>query len=74
MRKKRFLIGAFIILLAIAFLGYIGFKGSATYYYTISELMEQGGPVQSDNVRIAGQVISDSVEKELGSFTLRFTI
>lgn len=74
MGKKKFLIGGVIILLAISYLGYIGFKGSATYYYTISELMEQSGSIQGNNVRITGQVASDSVERELGGLKLRFTI
>lgn len=74
MGKKKFLIGGVIVFLAIGYLGYIGFKGSATYYYTVSELVEQKGSLQDNNVRIAGQVATDSVEKEQGSFTLRFTI
>ena len=74
MGKKKFLIGGVIILLAITYLGYMGFQSSATYYYTVGELIERGGSLQGDNVRITGQVAPGSVEQELSSFTLRFTI
>ena len=74
MGKKKFLIGGVIILLAIAYLGYIGFKSSATYYYTVSELIEQGSSIQSNNVRITGQVAPGSVQQEAAGRIMRFTI
>ncbi|MFC2059771.1 cytochrome c maturation protein CcmE [Chloroflexota bacterium] len=74
MRRKKFLIGGIILFLAIAYLSYISFQNSATYYYTVSELVEQIGTIQSKNVRIAGQVATGSVEKEPGSFALSFNI
>ena len=73
-RKKRFLIGGIIIFLAIGYLSYMGFTGSATYYYTVSELMEQGSSVYGENVRINGEVAPGSVKQEAGSSVLRFTI
>ncbi len=74
LRKKRFLIGGIIIFLAIGYLGYIGFQGSATYYYTVSELMEQGSSIYGENVRVNGQVTPGSVEQEAQGRILRFTL
>ena len=74
LKKKRFLIGGIIIFLAIGYLGFMGFRGSATYYYTVSELMEQGGSIYGENVRVTGQVAPGSVEQDSGSLVLRFTI
>ncbi len=74
LRKKRFLIGGIIVFLAIGYLGYMGFQGSATYYYTVSELTEQGSSIYGENVRVNGQVAPGSVEQELGSLILRFTL
>ncbi len=74
LKKKKFLIGGIIILLAIGYLGFMGFRGSATYYYTVSELLEQGGSTYGENVRVTGQVAPGSVEQESGSLVTRFTI
>ena len=74
LKRRRFLIGGLIVFLAIAYLGYMGFQGSATYYYTVSELVHQGNSVHGENVNVTGQVAAGSVEKESGSLVLRFTI
>ena len=72
--KKKFLISGLIVILAIGYLAYSGFQSSATYYYTVSEVTGQGGSLQGESLRINGQVAADSVERELGGLTLRFTI
>lgn len=72
--KRRFLIGGIIVFLAIAYLGYISFKGSATYYYMVGELIEQGSSIYGENVRVNGQVAPGSVEQEAQGTILRFTI
>lgn len=74
LKKKRFLIGGIIIVLAIGYLGFMGFTASATFNYTVSEIMEQGSSVYGENVRIYGEVAPGSVKQESGSFILKFTI
>ena len=74
MRRRRFLIGGFIVFLAVGYLGYIGFQGAATYYYTVGELLEQGSSIYGENVRVNGQVAPGSVEQEAAGRILRFTI
>ncbi len=74
LRKKRFLIGGIIVFLAIGYLGYMGFTSSATYYFTVAELIEQGNSIHGENVRVNGQVIPGSVEQEALGRTLKFTI
>ena len=74
LKKKRFLFGGIIVFIAIGYLGFMGFQSSATYYYTVSELIEQGSSVYGQNVRVNGLVSPGSVEQELGSLTLRFTV
>ena len=73
-KKKKFLIGGLIVVLAIAYLGYTGFEGSATYYFTVSELAAQEGSVNGENVRVNGQVAAGSVEQDTKEQILRFTI
>jgi cytochrome c-type biogenesis protein CcmE len=74
LKKKRFLIGGIIVFLALGYLGYTGFEGSATYYYTVGELMEQGNSIYGENVRVNGLVAPGSIEQESSSFKMRFTI
>ena len=74
LRKKRFLFGGIIVFLAIGYLVFMGFQGSMTYYYTVSELMEQGSSIYDENVRVKGQIAPDSVEQEVTGRILRFAI
>ncbi len=74
LKKKRFIIGGIIVFLAIGYLGYTSFMGAATYYYTVTELIDQGSSVYDENVRVNGQVAPGSVEQEAQGTILRFTI
>ena len=74
LKGRKFLIGELILFLAIAYLAYTGFQASATYYYTVSEFVQQGSSGHGENVRLNGQVASGSVEKESGGLILSFTI
>ena len=60
--------------MAIAYLGFMGFQSSATYYYTVSELMEHGSSIYGENVRVDGQIAPGSVQQEAAGRTLRFII
>ncbi|MBI2288524.1 MAG: cytochrome c maturation protein CcmE [Chloroflexi bacterium] len=74
LKKKRFLIGGAIIFLAIGYLGYMGFQSSATYYYTVSELMGLENQAYDENLRVMGQVVPGSIERGALGKTLKFTI
>ena len=74
LRKKRFLVGGIVVFLAIGYLVFMGFQDSTTYYYTVSELMEQGSSICDENVRVKGQVAPGSVEQEAAGRILRFAI
>ena len=74
LKQKRFLIGGIIVVLAIGYLGYTGFQGSATYYYTVGELMGQGSSAYDENVRVSGQVTPGSLEQESAGGVMRFII
>ena len=74
LKKKKILIGGIIVILSIGYLGYASFMGATTYYYTASELMEQGSSIYGENVRVNGEVIPGTVEQEAQGRILRFTI
>ena len=72
--KRKFLIGGVIIFLALGYLGYMGFQSSASYYYTVSELMQQGNSAYGENLRVNGQVVPGSISEESGGRVLKFDI
>ncbi len=74
LKKKRFIIGGIIVVLALSYLGYTSFQGAATYYYTVDELVTQGSSIYGENVRVSGQVTPGSLEQETTGLILRFTI
>ena len=74
LKRKKFLVGGIIVVLSIVFLGYMGFTGAATYYYEVSELLEQGNLVYDENVRVNGQIVSGSLEQESVGSMLTFTL
>ena len=73
-KKKKFIIGGIIILLALGSLGYTSFVHGTTYYYTVSEAVKQGSSIYGENVRVEGQVVSGSVERGSAGRLLKFTI
>ena len=74
LKKRKFLIGGFIVAIAIAYLTFMGFSSSATYYYEVDELLAQGSSVYGETVRVNGQVAPGSLEQDGTGRTLRFTI
>ena len=74
LKKKRFLLAGIVVFTAVGYLGFVGFQSSATYYYTVSELMKQGSSIYGQNVRVNGWVSPGSVEQEPSSLILRFTL
>ena len=73
LKGRKFLFSGVVLLLAIGYLGYVGFQGSVTYYYTVGELLQQRNSLQDENIRVNGQVVPGSIEKEPDGW-LKFTI
>ncbi len=73
-KRKKFLIGGIILFLAIGYLAYTGFAGSATYYYTVSELIALESSSNDQTVRVNGQVAPGSVQYESQGRVLKFNV
>ena len=56
---------------ALVFLGYIGFMGSVTYYYEVSELLEKADTLSNQTIRVSGNV-ADDVDRQ--GLEMSFTI
>lgn len=74
LKRKRVIFAGAIVLLAMGFLIYMGLSQFATYYYTVSEFLAEGESISDKQVRVAGQIVPDSVNKDTKNFTLNFTI
>jgi len=73
LKKRRFLIGGIIVVLAIGYLAYTGFGNSGTYYYKVSELAGLENAIFENNIKVNGQV-APSLERESDGLTLKFDI
>ncbi|MBI2869783.1 MAG: cytochrome c maturation protein CcmE [Chloroflexi bacterium] len=71
-RKWKFFIGGLVVVAALGYLGYQGFIASAAYQYELGEYLAQPGIDASQNVQVAGQVATGSIEQK--SFDLKFTM
>ena len=74
MRKRKFLIGGIIIILAIGYLAYTGFQASAAYYLTVSETIAKGSSLLGENLRVNGKVAADSITSDINTLSLKFAL
>ena len=73
LRRRKFLIGGFLVFLAIGFLAYTGFDAAVTSY-KIGDLLAQGNSIYSEDVRVKGRVTDGSLERESAGRIIRFSI
>jgi cytochrome c-type biogenesis protein CcmE len=74
LKKKKFFIGALIVVAAIAALSVRAFAGSATYYYEVAELVSKGDAIRGDTVKVRGVVGEGSVVRQTAGARLDFTL
>ena len=74
LKKRKFLIGGIVIIIAIGFLAVTGFLDSNRYYYTVSEATAFGSEIQGRDIKVNGTVEADSVKSDVGSLTLTFIV
>ncbi len=73
-RRKRFLIGSIILILAMGYVMYAAFGNTLTYYSTIGELLAEGSTTYGKTVRVNGNVVPGSIDQDTSNFLLRFSI
>lgn len=69
MKHKKFVVGGFILCIAVGGLVFAALGGSIDYYNTIGELKERGE--FGETVKVRGVVMEDSLEfnSEIGEYT-----
>ena len=72
--KKRYLIGGVILIIVVAYLIYLSFGSSVSYYVTVSEFFARGTELHDTNVRVAGKIADGPVDWNAQDLEFRFTI
>ncbi len=72
-KRKKFIIGGAIVVLAALVLGYVGFMGVDTYYYNVSEFIGKEPALSGQTVRISG-IIDPAVPPTKDGFSYHFTL
>jgi cytochrome c-type biogenesis protein CcmE len=62
--KKRYWIGGGVIVIAVAYLLYLSFGSSVSYYLTVSEFYDRSSELVDTNIRLAGIVADAPIEWE----------
>ncbi len=72
--RNRLLILGAVVVLAVAYMVYAAFPGSALYFVTVSEFM--GGSEYQDGrlLRVSGKLVPDSFQREDGGALAHFSL
>lgn len=63
-RYLRFGIATAVIVLSLGYLAYTGVEESKSYYVTITELRKMGDDAYSKRLRVAGNVVPGSIQRQ----------
>lgn len=61
--RLKFLLGGIIIIIALAWLGFMGFKESKAYYITVEEFHSMKGDLDGKTLKLAGDVITGTIDR-----------
>jgi cytochrome c-type biogenesis protein CcmE len=74
LRRRRFIIGALIILTAVAYIIYSGMQQAIVYFVTPSELKAKDSNSANKFLRMGGMVVTGSMHKDLKNLAYRFDL
>ena len=72
-KRKKFIIGGIIVVLAALVLGYVGFMGVGTYYYNVSEFIAKESTLSTQTIRVSG-IVDATVPPTKVGLTYHFTL
>jgi len=74
LKNRKFLFAGAVVVIALAFLAYMGASQFATYYVTVGEYAEQADTLAGERIRVSGQILDDTVDWDAKEFALSFTL
>ncbi len=73
-RRLKLLIAGGSVLLGVCYLMITALQTSTVYYLTVGELLERGTAAYGQQVRVAGDVVPGTVEREDAGLGVRFVV
>ena len=61
--RLKFILGGSVIVVALAWLGFVGFEESKAYYITVDEYTSMKGEIGDKTFRLAGDVVVGSIDR-----------
>jgi len=61
--RTKFILGGIVIVIALAVLGYIGYRESSAVYLTIDEYSSKKDDLRGKTVKLAGDVVAGSLDR-----------
>ena len=61
--KTKFIIGGAVIVIALTWLGFVGFKESSAYYVTVDEFIAMKDGLGDKTLMVAGDVVAGSIDR-----------
>ncbi|MDH5505862.1 MAG: cytochrome c maturation protein CcmE [Anaerolineae bacterium] len=72
--RGKFLVAGFMLIAAVIYLIVTSSAAGAQYFYTVDEISSRGDEIVGKALRVSGAVIGDSIQYDLDSLTLSFTV
>jgi cytochrome c-type biogenesis protein CcmE len=73
-KNTKFLVATAVIVVAISFLLFSGFKSESVYYLTVGEVLVHPEKLSEKGMRVSGEVIAGTIEKNMKEKHLVFDI
>ena len=73
-RHARIWIAVLVVAAAVAYLVTTSLQNNAVYYLTVSELQATAPTLGGQPIRVAGNVVPGTIQRDAGSFIVRFEI
>jgi cytochrome c-type biogenesis protein CcmE len=61
--RMKFIVGGIVIVVALAWLGFMGFQESKAYYITVDEYQSMKGNLDGKTFKLAGDVLAGSIDR-----------
>ena len=72
--RAKLLIGAAVVIGALAYLAFMAFQSATVYYYTVGEAHSLGPTEDGRLLRVSGKLMPSSFERADGSATAQFEL
>ena len=61
--RMKFIVGGIVIIVALSWLGFVGFQESKSYYITVDEYSAMKGEISGKTFKLAGDVLAGSIDR-----------